>query len=661
MKLFSLIFTFLFFGLTTTAQAIFWTGGSSQHWGDPDNWDPKTIPGPNDDVFFLSNTTGTIIYDMPTSSIRSIRMFGSINLIIDKGATLEIENNQNYFSSAIRIEPNNSITNRGNLFFSSLDGFGLVVKGTFVNEKTGLIEFKKIDNTDLIINGGNFTNHGIIHLFNGNVGNGIIIENNASVINTGGIKIDKGHPGELVVKGFSNVLNSGIMDFSLIKDRPMRIHSGGSFVNHSDGILKIKAYTSGFETMRIFLGGVFENAGSVDFQNESMNLSPINGIELSSNTSNNSFVNQKGGTLNIQGYSTGISIDNGAKFNNFGHTNIIDGIINGITNSGSFNNHGTLGLSGPTRFVNNISGNLNNDGGVITESGISSSSLVLFQNSGNIVNKVCSDIIGKNSIIMSSSGTIKNFGYLACLEDGVSFGIPNHLFNYGIINDPYDRFLNIFDNQGVYINVLHNLDGDFFFELDHDVANTNDFEIHLNWYSQLPLINANLIGTYDQPSNELWLFNSYSLNPLEYYYTTVTHLPSGCEKIVKIRVNPSVLPPSASALPPSSDLIDKQEIHNHSSSMIELSVFPNPSAGNFVLQFPENRKGELEVRILDFQGRVVGEYQKTEPTSLSIDLKGQLPSGMYFLQVSQQGKVIGTERVVVEGGNGKQITPSSRF
>ncbi len=642
MKIYSLFFICLFFAFTTKAQTITWTGNSSQNWENPDNWDSNTIPGPDDEVV-IDITSGPVLYDMQSSTIKSLTLSGTAQLVIERRATLEIYK-PNF--RGIWVSSNAALTNHGNLLFSSIPSEGILVEGNLVNQRRGIMEFKEVNLRAIIVRSGNFSNHGYVQMLKANVGQGISVDNNSWMINTGGIEIEKGYPGNFQISNNSQVFNSGLMDFSIIHTMPFRMTSNCSFFNASKASLKIERFSSSSSAMFISNGSVFENEGLIGLQNKSRNLNPTTGIQLRSKT----FDNLNDGIINVQGFSTGILVDANQKFNNYGQINIMDGGDTGILNRGSFNNHGALSLTGDTRFRNDVTGSLINDGGLITEEGIS---ITFIQNQGQIINKVCSDIIGKSKFLLLATGSMKNYGYLACVEDGGQFGNFDHILNYGIINDPFDRFRQAIVNQGIYIGPLDNLVLDIIFESALEIANNNDFEIDDDWYSQTPFNNTNYIGYYDLSFNELQLEDDYSTNPLPYYYTTITHLPSGCEKIVKIRIDPAVLPPAGAALPPESGLIDTPEIFTNSNSTIELSVFPNPSAGNFILQFPDNRKGELEIRVLDFQGRIVAEYQRTEVASLPIDLEGQLSSGMYLLQVAQQGEVIGTERVVVEGGSRK--------
>lgn len=80
-----------------------------------------------------------------------------------------------------------------------------------------------------------------------------------------------------------------------------------------------------------------------------------------------------------------------------------------------------------------------------------------------------------------------------------------------------------------------------------------------------------------------------------------------------------------------------------------LSFYPNPSDGRFSLDFESPETGDLQIRILDAQGKQV--YQEVLPGfsgayHKQIDISTR-PSGLYFLSLSQNGKVA-SKRIVME-------------
>jgi hypothetical protein len=84
--------------------------------------------------------------------------------------------------------------------------------------------------------------------------------------------------------------------------------------------------------------------------------------------------------------------------------------------------------------------------------------------------------------------------------------------------------------------------------------------------------------------------------------------------------------------------------------MDELSVYPNPSNGEFVnISLTHLEKGQLQVRVLDAAGRAVTTrmyaVEGTLNTTLTFD--GQLSAGVYMIEMAQEGRVQ-TQRFVVQ-------------
>jgi hypothetical protein len=75
-------------------------------------------------------------------------------------------------------------------------------------------------------------------------------------------------------------------------------------------------------------------------------------------------------------------------------------------------------------------------------------------------------------------------------------------------------------------------------------------------------------------------------------------------------------------------------------------IFPNPTTGTINVKLPEPAKPGASIRITDLAGRLVQE-QTTEPGSeQQIVHAGNLPSGMYFLQILSQGRVVAVDKFV---------------
>ncbi|MFN0176037.1 MAG: M4 family metallopeptidase [Saprospiraceae bacterium] len=78
----------------------------------------------------------------------------------------------------------------------------------------------------------------------------------------------------------------------------------------------------------------------------------------------------------------------------------------------------------------------------------------------------------------------------------------------------------------------------------------------------------------------------------------------------------------------------------------QLRILPNPNSGNFNVELPSPATPGLAFRIVGLTGQVVRE----QPTQTAIRLQtlhmGDLPSGLYFLQVVSEGRVLAVEKVV---------------
>lgn len=80
----------------------------------------------------------------------------------------------------------------------------------------------------------------------------------------------------------------------------------------------------------------------------------------------------------------------------------------------------------------------------------------------------------------------------------------------------------------------------------------------------------------------------------------------------------------------------------------DMMFFPNPNNGEFNLKFELEEEGDVEIKIIDFNGKVIykeklknflGKYEK------KIDIKDQ-PNGTYFLNIQQNGKM-STSKVLI--------------
>ena len=101
-------------------------------------------------------------------------------------------------------------------------------------------------------------------------------------------------------------------------------------------------------------------------------------------------------------------------------------------------------------------------------------------------------------------------------------------------------------------------------------------------------------------------------------------------------------------LVPGCHLID--DIQETASASYELKLFPNPTA-DFLNIFMRHHRGNrvFNFRIRDATGRIMLDFEQTmQEETLMIDLAGY-PNGIYFLEISQNGRILGSEKFVVQG------------
>lgn len=77
-----------------------------------------------------------------------------------------------------------------------------------------------------------------------------------------------------------------------------------------------------------------------------------------------------------------------------------------------------------------------------------------------------------------------------------------------------------------------------------------------------------------------------------------------------------------------------------------LRIFPNPNPGAFSVELPEPAAAGTRFRIVGMTGQILREQSAKPGSSLQTVEAGDLPGGLYFLQVLSEGNVIATEKFV---------------
>lgn len=79
-----------------------------------------------------------------------------------------------------------------------------------------------------------------------------------------------------------------------------------------------------------------------------------------------------------------------------------------------------------------------------------------------------------------------------------------------------------------------------------------------------------------------------------------------------------------------------------------LRLYPNPNTGLFTLELPAPATAQTRLRLTDLAGRLVLEQTAEQGTTQQQVNASALSAGMYFVQVLEAGKVMGTGRFVKE-------------
>ena len=92
-------------------------------------------------------------------------------------------------------------------------------------------------------------------------------------------------------------------------------------------------------------------------------------------------------------------------------------------------------------------------------------------------------------------------------------------------------------------------------------------------------------------------------------------------------------------------VVGKEIDHTHiaDNQLVQCNIYPNPATDYLHIQLPENSSANL-CRIFDVTGALV--YQQTMNTSLTTVSLSTLKSGIYFIQLSDNQKIIASEKFV---------------
>jgi hypothetical protein len=399
MRLFILLLLLSLYSISH-GQTKVWDGGAGTvSFGDADNWNPDGIPASMDAVEI--GYGDTVEVTSGTFEIQYIKVSSNALFTIQEGAQLNVLNSANTAFDASG--STSKIINRGTLEITNSGQAGLLIYGSFRNDRTGVLR---------IMDAGDY---------------GIVTGTNDTLYNSG--LIDIMNPADHGIYNTGTVTNyaSGTIEISAGVQYGFRNGPSDYFNNY--GALKVTGTTN---------YGV-ENSGWVtNFTGGTITIS--GGTEIGLNNRGR-LTNQQGATIQItstgDGFGDyGLNNDLDDTLRNFGVINIVNAADDGIYNNGYIKNYGTgmitviaPGYDFIGYGINIRSGHTIANLGSITISGSSDHGLLnagIFTNHQNATMNITDT--SKSGIFNGTNNLIDNDGDIT-IQGSMEIGI----INYGLM------------------------------------------------------------------------------------------------------------------------------------------------------------------------------------------------------------------------------------
>ena len=640
----SLFFFALLLSNALLATTITWTGnGSGNLWSTSGNWDTGTVPNTSDDVIIPAGS-GLIRFNYGNRDVQSLVIETGSTLRILTGRRLNVVGNipQPLINSGTLFNRGTldlknatnvafinfgSLYNRGLIRINNQNGTGIDNQGQVFNRGNGTIDCEKIYGVMIRTIFGDWLNEGRIRFVAGGEGEHMFVGDGFENTSTGRIEFEDGHPGGFNVYGTS-VTNSGIISFvnSTASDYPMYIDPGSSFVNTPSGQIMINSGTGVFYSLMLPINSSFENNGLLRVSGPGSG----GGIRVLLA----SLVNNDGGKIIIDSHFSGLVVSGGS-FDNYGSFECTNAGY-GISNGGS-----VLNGSGGKMFFDNM-----NTGIVLSATGAftNADAEIEFRNigshdiysRGDFLNTECGYILGDNKI-HNSNATMTNKAWMDYPTDGdLHTTFSSVIYNTGIILDPFDRFVDVIDNQEVRVNALVNPQANVPYTNVFDLVNIGNTWID-NFYIDPNL--SIIAGSYDYSSNT-YVPNNAAIGATALYAKSSV----GCTRGIKILINGPIAPITNA---PKDQLMLTRQGSANTIAPAKLKNFPNPTTGLFQTQLPTLETTTYELELLNAQGQIMARQQGDSSlgNTATFDLS-EYPAGMYWTRLMVDGQLIAQEKII---------------
>lgn len=574
----------LFFAILFCIPASFaltntWIGGWG-YWEVASNWSLGTVPTLSDDVEIPS---GGIKITTLNAVANSVNLESSAELIIPKATRLSV---------------------RG-----GLSAYGMWIKGTV--DISGYLLVEQLNSAYSI----NMEQSGNFYVWKSGVVNirdmsGIAFRNVGEIINRGFFYMADGG-------------NNGILNYGMVKNL-----DGEIAAYNLNGVALY-----GYDSPSIPGSGSLINEGEI-------NVRGAGGIVVPDNASG---VNAVGAEIYISYTTGGITVEEGALFENYSDitilqtTSTLPGALDGIINRGKFFNYigGAINIDGiHLGIYNGDTGLFQNEGFIDLGSSIINNSI---KNVGDFGNITCGTIKASKSIFNEPNAEITNKGWIYnySTSNATNYGVID---NNGTIEDNPETLYPYINNNGI---VTRPLTGTV--EVGTPVSNAlelGSLSSHnvIGWYVNIYANNS--AGTYNASTNE-WTPNAAATG-LNSVYVKIQNTSDGCQEVFEVEVPGGVQPFSA---PDEESFAIQKGIYDQASARLQL--YPNPSKGQVNVVLAVEYKNAQKLQVYNALGTLVLEQNLNREfaASFHINLTDQ-PAGMYWVQL-HDNKPIGIPQAIV--------------
>ncbi len=640
------LFVSLCLSQSLLATTITWTGnGSGNLWSTAGNWNTGTVPSTSDDVIIPAGS-GIIRFNYANRSVQSLMIESGSVLRILSGRKLNVVGNipQPLINSGTLFNRGTlqlanatnvafinfgSLYNRGLISMDNQNGTGLDNQGQVFNRGNGTMDFGKIYGVLIRTVSGDFLNEGKIRFLAGGEGENMFVGDGFENASTGSIEYGDGHPGGFSVYG-TGATNNGLISFvnSASYSFSIYINSGSSFTNTANGKVIINSDGGVVYNLMLPINSSFENNGLLQISSSNGN----SGIHVLSA----SLLNNAGGKIVIDNSVTGLVVSRTGTFYNYGSFECTD------SNTGILSGGSVFNDLGGKMFLNQL-----NAGIVLSPSGMftNADSEIEFRNigsediynRGSFANIDCGYILGDNKIHNSNASMINSAWMDYSNPGALHTAYSSVIDNIGMVIDPYDRFVNVIDNQEVRVTALNNPQANVPYPNVFDLVNAGITYID-NFYLDPNLsISA---GSFDYYTNT-YVPNNASIGATKLYAKSSV----GCTRLIEILINGTIAPITNEQ---EDQLLLPRQNSSQEPALIKLKTFPNPSNGFFQTQLPELIAGSYELQVFNAQGQLViaqkgAAGSKDNP---SFDLR-ESPAGMYWLRLLNNGHLVAQDKIQV--------------